>query len=192
VTNRIGPNDRRVSKAARVRPGRAGDFAVMLEASESLARAMRRSACARQARSGLSGSRLHVLALLGQASAASLTELAERLHVDVSSASALVTRLVDQGLATRRPRGDDHRRVTIGLTARGRSAVGRHDARVGKGNLIRATDDLKDAELHLLAAALKKLATRCARLREADPPGPGETHEVTLPIAALGMALNVT
>jgi DNA-binding MarR family transcriptional regulator len=85
-----------------------------------------------------------------------LTELAERTRTDISSVSVVVSRLVEQGLVARKSADDDRRRLSLGLTARGR-AVLRRAPETGTSRLLRAATHLSDREVHALATGLSKL-----------------------------------
>jgi DNA-binding MarR family transcriptional regulator len=67
-----------------------------------------------------------------------------------------VSRLVEQGLVARKAADDDRRRLSLGLTARGRAII-RRAPETGTSRLLRAADHLSDRELHGLAMGLSKL-----------------------------------
>jgi DNA-binding MarR family transcriptional regulator len=60
------------------------------------------------------------LDLLAQQTSWRMSELADALRVDPSTATRAVQRLVNVGLATRRPSGDDGRVVMVEITDAGR------------------------------------------------------------------------
>ena len=94
-----------------------------MDALRHLVHALRVSAANVQQQTGISGAQLFVLQQLGQRSAASLGELAERTHTHQSSVSVVVGRLVDQGLVRREPAADDRRRRQLVITDAGRLAA---------------------------------------------------------------------
>lgn len=69
----------------------------------------------------------------------SLKELAERTNVSPPSASAMVDKLVDLGLAERRPNATDRREIRISLTPAGHIAASAYE-----GESLRTLVDLLD------------------------------------------------
>ena len=135
---------------------RSDDVNVILDALRSIVRELRLASREAEQRVGVHGAQLHALRQLTDSPATSLTELAERTHTDISSVSVVVSRLVEQGLVARKSADDDRRRLSIGLTARGR-AVLRRAPETGTSRLLRAAEHLSDREVHGLAASLVKL-----------------------------------
>jgi len=64
-----------------------------------------------------------VLAYLNENEGASLSDVAEHLGLRLPSMSTLVDGLVERKLVARRPSAVDRRRITLALTARGRSTL---------------------------------------------------------------------
>lgn len=95
----------------------------ILDAIRRLVRQLRLFDRAAQARVGLSAAQLFILSELGKTPAISLSELAERTQTDQSSASTVVTRLVESGLVARERAADDARRLVLTLTRAGRAAL---------------------------------------------------------------------
>ncbi|HTO94442.1 MAG TPA: MarR family transcriptional regulator [Bacteroidota bacterium] len=60
-----------------------------------------------------------VILLLGQAGACSMSELAQKIKLTVSSATLIIDRLVDRGLVSRHRSLDDRRVVRVALTQEG-------------------------------------------------------------------------
>jgi DNA-binding MarR family transcriptional regulator len=71
------------------------------------------------ARLGLTPGHMRALVVLDPAEPRSMRALADAIGVDASSATWLVDRLEERGLAERRPHPDDRRVKTIVLTSRG-------------------------------------------------------------------------
>ena len=136
---------------------RGDDIGVILDALRSIVRELRLASREAEQRVGVHGAQLHALRQLVDNPATSLTELAERTHTDISSVSVVVSRLVEQGLVARKAADDDRRRLSLGLTPRGR-AVLRRAPETGTSRLLRAAAHLSDRELHGLASGLSKLA----------------------------------
>ena len=129
--------------AASVRPGasssngeRSEDVGIILDALRSIGRELRLASREAEQRVGVHGAQLHALRQLADSPSTSLTELAERTHTDISSVSVVVSRLVEQGLVARKAADDDRRRLSLGLTARGRAVV-RKAPEAGMSRLLR-------------------------------------------------------
>jgi DNA-binding MarR family transcriptional regulator len=135
---------------------RGDDVGVILDALRSIVRELRLASREAEQRVGVHGAQLHALRQLGDSPATSLTELAERTHTDISSVSVVVSRLVEQGLVARKSADDDRRRLSLGLTARGRALL-RRAPETGTSRLLRAATHLSDREVHALATGLSKL-----------------------------------
>jgi DNA-binding MarR family transcriptional regulator len=135
---------------------RGDDVGVILDAFRSIVRELRLASREAEQRVGVHGAQLHALRQLADSPATSLTELAERTHTDISSVSVVVSRLVEQGLVARKASDDDRRRLSLGLTARGR-AILRRAPETGTSRLLRAAEHLSDREVHALATGLAKL-----------------------------------
>ena len=136
---------------------RGDDVAIILDALRSLVRELRLASRQAEQRVGVHGAQLHALRQLADSPTTSLTELAERTHTDISSVSVVVSRLVEQGLVARKSADDDRRRLSLGLTARGRALV-RRAPETGTSRLLRAASSLSDREVHTLAVGLAKLS----------------------------------
>ena len=132
---------------------RGDDVGIILDALRSIVRELRLASREAEQRVGVHGAQLHALRRLTDSPATSLTE---RTHTDISSVSVVVSRLVEQGLVARKSADDDRRRLSLGLTARGR-AVLRRAPETGTSRLLRAAAHLSDREVHALATGLSKL-----------------------------------
>lgn len=135
---------------------RNGDIAVILDTLRSIVRELRLASREAEQRVGVHGAQLHALRQLADSPTTSLTELAERTHTDISSVSVVVSRLVEHGLVARKAADDDRRRLSLGLTARGR-AILRRAPETGTSRLLRAASHLSDREVHSLASSLAKI-----------------------------------
>lgn len=135
---------------------RSGDVGVILDALRSIVRELRLASREAEQRVGVHGAQLHALRQLADTPTMSLTELADRTHTDISSVSVVVSRLVEQGLVTRKSADDDRRRLSLTLTARGRGLI-RRAPETGASRLLRAAAHLSDREVHTLAGTLTKL-----------------------------------
>jgi DNA-binding MarR family transcriptional regulator len=138
------------------------DVGVILDALRSLVRELRLASREAEQRVGVHGAQLHALRQLSDSPTMSLTELAERTHTDISSVSVVVSRLVEQGLVARKSADDDRRRLSLGVTARGKSLL-RRAPETGTSRLLRAGAHLSDREVHVLASGLGKLVSGLER-----------------------------
>jgi len=109
------------------RPGRTPrepeEVRATLDAIRRIVRMLRVSARASEEQLGLSGARLFVLQQLAEAGPCSINELAERTFTHQSSVSVVVRRLIEGGLASRRPSPEDGRRVEVSLTPEGQALL---------------------------------------------------------------------
>jgi len=137
---------------------RSEEIAAITDALRAIVRELRLASREAEQRVGVHGAQLHALRQLADSPPASLTELAERTHTDISSVSVVVSRLVEQGLVARRADGYDRRRLSLGLTARGRAVV-RRAPETGTSRLLRAAENLSDREIRALATGLGKLVS---------------------------------
>jgi DNA-binding MarR family transcriptional regulator len=134
-----------------------------LEALRALVQLLRARGLATERRTGLSAAQLFVLKRLAEAPAASVNELAARVHAHQSSVSVVVERLVTQGLVHRAPHPRDGRRRTLTVTPRGRALAAR-EADTPPERLTAALEGMPVRERRAVAAALEALA------RAADAP----------------------
>jgi DNA-binding MarR family transcriptional regulator len=97
-----------------------------------------------------------VLAYLDGNEGASLSDVAEHLGLRLPSMSTLVAGLVDRKLVARGPSAVDRRRITLGLTARGRSTLAAA-REATQARLAERLETLPAEELDGLIASLNKL-----------------------------------
>ncbi|HEU4643377.1 MAG TPA: MarR family transcriptional regulator [Gemmatimonadaceae bacterium] len=166
VPHSTTPPERHRAPVVRRRPRRAiatsrRDAAIVAAVSgiRRLERALRLAARQVESVTRLSAAQLFVLEQLAGAPADSLNDLALRTLTDRSSVSALVDRLTDLGLVTRRSDRADRRRQRIRITATGR--------RVLASATRSPTALLIDGLRHLTRAELTGLVTGIARLDHA-------------------------
>ncbi|HTS00466.1 MAG TPA: MarR family transcriptional regulator [Bacteroidota bacterium] len=90
-----------------------------------------------------------VILLLGQDGACSMSELAQKIKLTVSSATLIIDRLVDRGLVSRHRSDDDRRVVRVELTREGAELHGvmfETLVRFGKA-MLSALDDREQEQL---------------------------------------------
>lgn len=120
---------------------------------------------------GQSPAQLHVLGLLNEVGATTVSRIAALLGTSPPSASALIDRMVDAGLVSRERNDEDRRVVTVSVTPGGAQAL-----RVGLGNrreqLERVLSRLDDDELRDTIRVLERLERAIA---EASPVPRGDS-----------------
>lgn len=88
-----------------------------------------------------------------------LKQVAERIPISLPAVSRTVEDLVRRGMVHRHEDDEDRRMKRISLTDEGRTVIRRLNAAQMSG-IEQFTDDLKDGERELLAAALSELLQR--------------------------------
>lgn len=110
-----------------------------------------------EASTGITGAQIFVLRVLAaQTDPISLNDLAALTLTHQSTASAVVSRLVDQGFASRVRSPDDARRVELSITAAGRELLEKAPPTVQE-TLFRGMSGLSAGQRHSLANALEDL-----------------------------------
>jgi DNA-binding MarR family transcriptional regulator len=151
-------NARRAGRQTTPRPGTTQE---VLDAIRRIVQTLRESSRRAERRAGLSGAQLFVLHKLAEHPRSSVNELAAHTHTHQSSVSAVVTRLVEQGLVQRAPSESDGRRVELTLSAQGRRAA----ARVpdpAQARLVASIEQLAPARRRQRAATLSEVANTIA------------------------------
>lgn len=115
-----------------------------------------------EARSGLGGAQLWALAEIAAADGMTMSALADKLAIQLSTASNLVSRLEALGLVSRARRRKDQRVVTLAATAAGRRKLKRAP-RPSTGLLQGALMDMPRKDLRALRVQLNALLTRMGR-----------------------------
>src|SRR3954469_6540683 len=94
-----------------------------LDSVRAIVRALRLNTREIELKIGISLAQLFVLQQVAERPAESLNDLADRTATHQSSVSAVVRRLVDRGLVSRKASTVDKRRVQIGLTPAGQAIL---------------------------------------------------------------------
>lgn len=113
----------------------------------------------REQTSELSRSELAVLRALAEQEQSTMSELTSSLGIACSSATGVVDRLVERGLAERTRPADDRRTVNVALTKRGRhmhQSYNENRINLGLGML----EPLDPAERRRLLALFRKITNR--------------------------------
>ncbi len=108
---------------------------------------------------GLSAAQMFVLSAVDAAPGCSINDIAKTTMTDRSSVATIVDRLVETGHMTREASGDDRRRASIGLTARGRRTVSTAESPAPTALLIQGLEKLSPTRLRELARGLVALTT---------------------------------
>lgn len=131
---------------------------------------------------GLSAMEKLVITHLWSQSAASMTQLAERIGMTSGGATSLIDRLERDGYVARGTDPDDRRRQIVTLTAKGAATREMLDITLNKA----AEDMSRDAALEVLDVLRRHFDTQASQLlrRVEDPAPPGETAPGEAPRAS--------
>ena len=132
-------------------------MASIVRSIRAVARDLRISGRASEQKLGISGAQLYVLEELNEGEALSINELAARTFTHQSSASTLVSRLVERRLVTRSADRGDARKLSISLTASGRALL-KKAPHVSQTRLVAGLRELSHGDLKQLAKNLSVLA----------------------------------
>ncbi|MGH2683846.1 MAG: MarR family winged helix-turn-helix transcriptional regulator [Actinomycetota bacterium] len=111
---------------------------------------------------------IDALDLLAEQDGRRMSELADALRVDASTATRAVDRLVADGFVTREMASDDRRAVVVRLTPEGRT---RHRALAERrrGVIQRIVADFEESELVHLAELLERMVAAVDRVVSETP-----------------------
>jgi len=128
----------------------------------------------RLVRLGVSMTQLHVMHLLDRHGELAMSRLAEMLDVSLSAATGLVDRVEERGFVERIRVPNDRRIVLVRITPTGQQML--DDVEVLREGIIRRVlDELDDAQLAAVAAAMGDLRSAVATALAVDP-GLHHTH----------------
>lgn len=109
------------------------------------------------AEGGLTGPQFFLLSFLAQQKSATVSQLAEALHVKPSSITVMLDRLENSGLIVRSREQQDRRVVQISLSVAGRQVL--EEARQKRRQLLKGyLSKLDEEEQQFLLAILEKMA----------------------------------
>jgi DNA-binding MarR family transcriptional regulator len=100
---------------------------------------------------------LKVMLILSQQHPVTVTALAERLRVHISTVTGILDRLVQQGLVKREEDPADRRHVVSRLTPDGERVLHRLYYGVGQEDLTKRLESLDEADLQALERGLRAL-----------------------------------
>jgi DNA-binding MarR family transcriptional regulator len=144
---------------SRANPETTSDIADAIDAFRRILRELRVVARRTELATGLSAAQMFVLSAVDVAPGCSINDLAKATMTDRSSVATIVDRLVDTGHLKRQASGDDRRRASIALTARGQRAVSTAESPAPTALLIQGLETLPPARLRELARGLAALTS---------------------------------
>ncbi len=142
------------------------DIQRVLDALRRIVQTLRASSRASEKVAGITTAQVFVLQQVAQ-DPCSISELAARTYTQPGSVSAVVSRLVAQGLATRTGTGD-RRRAEVTCTPEGRARLAEVAPQVQE-RLIAVMAAMDPATLSQMAVALEFVASSVAAQDEAPP-----------------------
>jgi DNA-binding MarR family transcriptional regulator len=134
------------------------DVKDVLDSIRRIMRSLRVASRASEKEVGLSSAQLEVIVILSSADSMSLNELAEKTHTHQSSASVVVSRLVERKLVRRIRSKNDARKVVLTLAPAAQRILNKAPAG-SKHRVEAALESMKPAERRQLAALLRKLVS---------------------------------
>src|SRR5262245_38891228 len=135
------------------------DVSDAVDAFRRILRELRVVARRTELATGLSAAQMFVLSAVETAPGCSINDLARATMTDRSSVAHIVDRLTEIGYLRREASGDDRRRASILLTARGRRAVSSAESPAPTALLIQGLERLSAKRLRELARGLVALTT---------------------------------
>lgn len=133
------------------------DIVKVVDSIRAIIQSLRISGRAIEQELGISSAQLYVLQALDAEPAQSINDLAYNTFTHQSSASMVVSRLVDKDLVRREPARGDGRRASISLTAAGRAIV-RRAPYTAQSRLMEGLRTFRRSELRALGDYLGTVA----------------------------------
>lgn len=147
---------------------RNDEAAAVLRGLRQLVHGLRATAYSVERDLGLTGAQLFVLRELAAEPNASIRRISERTLTDPSSASVVVSRLLDKGLVKRRQDPTDKRKSLLSVTARGQAVLARAPEPY-QAKLFAALSALPRQQLHQLHLGLSALLDTSSPIPGAVP-----------------------
>ena len=119
---------------------------------------------------GVTGPQIWALRTIGEAGVASMSDLAQHMHLHMSTVTGIIDRLESARLVTRERSGADARVMELRLTARGRAILTKAPE-PPRSKAARGMQKLKTRQLKQLHATLLLLARAMDIELVADDPG---------------------
>jgi DNA-binding MarR family transcriptional regulator len=127
---------------------------------------------------GLTGSQLWVVKLLGGGASMKVTDLARRMYLHPATMVGLLDRLEVKGLVLRTRSDKDRRVVHVSITEQGRELV-RNSPEVAQGLLVRGLEPLPDKKVKVISDGLEQIVSILGIQEE--PPQLIHSPDVNLP-----------
>lgn len=105
---------------------------------------------------GLTGPQVWAMKVLAESAPIRVTDLARRMYLHPSTVVGILDRLEQHAQVTRTRSSQDHRVVTVSLTAKGRETVSKVP-QIAQGLLLNGLRDLSDEELQTTSEGLRRL-----------------------------------
>jgi len=105
---------------------------------------------------GLTGPQVWAMKVLAESAPIRVTDLARRMYLHPSTVVGILDRLEQRAQVTRRRSRQDHRVVTVSLTAKGRETVSKVPE-IAQGLLLKGLKDLSDQDLQTTSEGLRRL-----------------------------------
>jgi DNA-binding MarR family transcriptional regulator len=136
---------------------------------ETLASYRRRAFCAQPHLRDVSLPQLHILAMLKELGTMTVSEIANTLSISAPSATSIIDRMEEHGLATRERDREDRRVVHVRISQRGQVAV---EEMMGmkRDRVHGLLEVMTDQELGDLIKGIEALQSALDRLQRTDVP----------------------
>lgn len=105
---------------------------------------------------GLTGPQVWAMKVLAESAPIRVTDLARRMYLHPSTVVGILDRLEHHAQVARRRSRQDHRVVTVSLTAKGRETVSKVPE-IAQGLLLNGLKDLSDKDLQTTSEGLRRL-----------------------------------
>lgn len=105
---------------------------------------------------GLTGPQVWAMKVLAESEPIRVTDLARRMYLHPSTVVGILDRLEQKAEVARRRSPEDHRVVTVSLTAKGKETVSKIP-QIAQGLLLGGLAELPDGELSTVSEGLRKL-----------------------------------
>lgn len=105
---------------------------------------------------GLTGPQVWAMKVLAESAPIRVTDLARRMYLHPSTVVGILDRLEQHAQVARTRSAEDHRVVTVSLTAKGRETVSKVP-QIAQGLLLKGLKDLSDQDLQTTCEGLRRL-----------------------------------
>jgi DNA-binding MarR family transcriptional regulator len=105
---------------------------------------------------GMTGPQVWAMKVIAESAPIRVTDLARRMYLHASTVVGILDRLEQHALVTRTRSKEDHRVVTVSLTAKGRDTVS-NVPQIAQGLLLKGLKELSDKDLQITSEGLRQL-----------------------------------